>query len=136
MAALWLSWLGVVCVALLFAVAVPWLARIAICLVLVISNVRSVGVCVLLRGTRAVRALEWQEQGDFTLVSGTPRLFSPAALAAGCFRLGSIVVLRLSTAAGMRVVLIDGGLQEMRAFRRLCRRLAWRGSRGSGVPSA
>ena len=41
------------------------------------------------------------------------------------------MLLRLETARGMRAVLIDGERQEIRAFRRLCRRLChvWRGAR-------
>jgi hypothetical protein len=44
-------------------------------------------------------------------------------LAAGSFRLGGLVVLRLRTPAGMRAVLIDGERQPISDFRRLCRRL-------------
>jgi hypothetical protein len=124
-----------VCAVLLFAVALPLLVRITICFVLVTANVHSVAVCVLLRGRRSVRAIAW-EQGRFTVLLGASPAPVPALLAAGSFRLGWLIGLRLQTSGGMRAVLIDGGRQEISAFRPLCRRLSAAKTAVPGVPGS
>ena len=128
----WLVWLCVVSCAVLFAVALPLLVRIAICLVAATANIRSVALAVLLRGERSVRALEWVEAGEITALLGPALEPLPAELAAGSFRLGWLLLLRFETPVGMRFVLIDGPLQNTHAFRRLCRRLESRLPGGSG----
>ncbi|MEO8064386.1 MAG: hypothetical protein ABI821_16745 [Pseudomonadota bacterium] len=105
-----------------FAVAIPWLVRVAICLVLATANAFAIRRCVLLLGSGSVRALEWADRGEFTVLLGAALSAHPATLAGGSFRLGGLLVLRFRTAAGMRSVLIDGGRQPKGEFRRLCRR--------------
>jgi hypothetical protein len=128
----WLAWLCLVSCVVLFAVSLPLLIRIAICLATATANARSIALAVLLRGERSVRALEWLEAGEFTALLGPARQPLPAELAAGSFRLGWLLLLRLETPIGMRFVLIDGPLQNTHAFRRLCRRLESRLPGGSG----
>jgi hypothetical protein len=111
------------------ALSLPWPARAALCACLLAINLRPVAECVLLQG-RAVTALSWREPGEFEAELGSRRV--PAKVAAGSFRLGSLLVLRLQTPAGPRLVVIDGGLQEPRAFRRLCRQLGRLPKGGSG----
>jgi len=129
-----------VCSVIWFAVAVPWSLRAALCLAVISFNTVGIRRCVLLLGSDAVRALEWLEPGEFTVRLGVTREALPAMLAGGSFRLGGLVVLRFQTPRGMRAVLIDGGRQEIRAFRRLCRRLceAGRGAKPAvpGVPGS
>jgi hypothetical protein len=105
------------------AVALPFPARLIICIVLAAANRGSIRLCVLLLGNNAVRALEWRDPGEFTILLGPRREPSQATLARGSFRLGAVLMLWFETPAGMRAVLIDGGRQESEAFRRLCRRL-------------
>jgi hypothetical protein len=108
--------------------------RGALCLAALAFNASAIRRCVLLLASESVRALEWREQGDFTVVLGPARVALPATLAAGSFRLGVFLLLRLKTARGMRAVLIDGERQEIRGFRRLCRfvGLARRGLQAGG----
>lgn len=128
-------WVCSICAVVWFAVDLPWLVRGALGLATTVSNACSICRCVLLLGSRAVRALEWQEQGEFTVLLGGERAAHPAALAAGSFRLGGLLALRFKVPGGMRAVLIDGNRQEPRAFRRLCRRLGdARGGAKRAVP--
>ncbi len=131
-AIVWFVWLCLVACVVLFAVALPVLVRVAICVVAATANARSVAIGVLLRGERSIRALEWQEAGEFTALLGMALRPVPAELAAGSFRLGWLLLLRFETPVGMRFVLIDGPLQHVQSFRRLCRRLEWRLPGGSG----
>ncbi len=121
-----------VCAVVVCGVDVPLPVRLVICVVLATWNACAVRRCVLLLEARSVRALEWRERGEFTVLLGANRSAHSAKLAAGSFRLGALLVLRLRTPAGMRSVLIDGGRQPIPAFRHLCRALEWRGSRASG----
>ena len=129
-AAGWILWSCAVCAAVWFATALPWAVRGAICLIIMGVNALGIRTCVLLEGSRAVRVIEWLAQDAFTVLPGAASGPHPARLAAGSFRLGGLLVLRLRTPAGMRAVLIDGRAQEIRAFRGLCRSLS-RVSRGS-----
>jgi hypothetical protein len=122
-AAVWILWSVSVCVVVCAATALPWLARAAICLTIMVFNADVVRRCVLLIGSQAARVLEWRAPDDITVLLGAARELHPASLAAGSFRLGGLLVLRLRTPGGMRVVLIDGERQEIRAFRCLCRTL-------------
>lgn len=138
-ALLWFGWLLALCCAIFHGVALPFLARLAICAAIV-------GIClpvswssVLVLGSKAVRRLDWSQSGGFTAYSGPTLTPSPAGLARGSFRLGNqVLVLRLSTGFGVRFVLIDVSVQDPVSFRRLCRYLKTHSRRpppGSGPPS-
>jgi hypothetical protein len=132
-AALWLAWLTLVCGTTLFAVALPWLVRVAVCAVVAIPGFRCVRSFVLLEGPRALRAIEWSDEGEFVVFLGPALRPQSASLGAGSFRFGlQLWVLRFMTPLGPRSVLIAGGVQEPRAFRRLCRCLSGRLRRASG----
>lgn len=131
-AAAWIAWLLLLCAAMLFGVALPLYARIVICVAATTSTLAGVRGFVLLHGPHAVRALEWAEAGEFIAYVGSEPAGAPASLARGSFRLGAgLVVLRLAVPNGVRSVLIDGGIQDTVAFRRLCRRLAAHSRGGS-----
>ena len=120
----------------LCGVSLPVIARFALGLILVAFNLPALCTAVLLRGSRAVRAVEWNEEGSFFLRSGlrsgSGARLVPARLLPTSFRLGiAFLVLWFSTPAGLRVVVIDGERQDPVAFRRLCRHLA----RGELIPS-
>jgi hypothetical protein len=132
MAAAWLLWL-LVCLAMVAgAVALPATPRVVFGLVLFAANIPAIRGAVLLRGPRAIRVLEWDEEGRFRVRLAGDRETRTATLHPASLRLGiAFLVLRFSTRAGSRVVLIDGGLQDPVAFRRLSRRL----SRAMLIPS-
>lgn len=132
LAAAWVLWL-VACLAVLSGgIDLPPGARIALGLVLIAFNIPTIRVAVLLRGPRAVRMLEWDGEGRFQIGRQAGAGVWPASLHPASFRLGSVFhVLWFATPAGLRVVLIDGGVQDPVAFRRLSRRLA----RGMLIPS-
>jgi len=132
-AALWLAWLTLVCGATLFAVALPWLARLAVCAAVAIPGFRCVSSFVLLEGPRAVRAIAWSDEGEFVVFLGPALQPQAASVGIGSFRFGlQLWALRFTTPLGPRSVLIAGGVQEPRAFRRLCRCLNGRLRRASG----
>jgi len=121
-AALWFAWLALVCGVTLFAVALPYSVRLAICVAVVAPGLRSVRSFVLLEGARAVRVIEWSDEGEFAIRLGPELLRQPAVLCAGSFRLGvQMWVLRFATPLGTRPVLIAGRVQDAQAFRRLSR---------------
>lgn len=129
LALVWLTWLGAGLAVVLGGVSLPLIARFALGLILVAVNLPALRTGVLLHGSRAVRAVEWSDDGSFSLrsglrsESGTQRV--PARLLPSSFRLGiAFLALWFSTPAGLRVVLIDGAKQDPVAFRRLCRHLA------------
>jgi len=98
--------------------------RIAICGGVVAFNVRCLSRFILLRGPRAVRALEWTANGEYTAYLGPLRTAVGAEIALGSFRLISwLLVLRLRTDRGNFQVLVDGRRQRVTEFRRLCRAL-------------
>jgi hypothetical protein len=120
----WLLWLSACLGVLAGGVALPWPARAASGIVLIAANIPAIRVGVLLRGPRAVRTLEWGADGEFRLRLGADPQPWPATLSAASFRLGiAFLVLRFSTPAGRRLVLIDGARQDPVAFRRLSRHL-------------
>jgi hypothetical protein len=132
LAVVWLLWLGACLGALVGGVAAPWPARFALGLILAGTNLRAIRACVLLRGSRAVRSLEWDDSGQFRVWLGGGKCPCAASLHAASFRLGiGFAVLWFSTPGGRRVVLIDAGKQDPKAFRRLARHLA----RGMLIPS-
>ena len=117
------AWLALFDAMILGAVALPLPARIAICVWAATGCVPTIRASFMLRGSRAVRCLQWSKSGLWAGV-GQQEVPVSAEIAAGSFRLGRhLLVLRLKTCDGMRTVLIDGGRQESRSFQRLCRYL-------------
>jgi hypothetical protein len=129
-------WLALGLAVLLAGVSLPWIVRCTLGMILMLANLPALGTCVLLRGPHAVRVLEWNEEGRFSLQTGSAAGAGMAPVAAtllpASFRLGiAFLVLWFSTPTGFRLVLIDGGRQDPIAFRRLIRHLA----RGELLPS-
>jgi len=96
------------------------------------AGTRAVWRYVLLRGTRAVRSLEWREsdaQVEFHLWVGEPGRRLPAVPQA-CLRYGPFLwLLRFKTPEGTHQLLVDTACQDPAVLRRLSRRLDW----GSGA---
>ena len=129
---MWLLWLAACVAMVLGGVALPVSTRVAIGIVLVAASIPAIRGGVLLRGPRAIRRLEWDDEGRFHVRLGDDPEPLPATLGLASFRLGiAFLVLWFATAKGSRVVLIDGGIQDPVAFRRLSRHLA----RGMLLPS-
>jgi hypothetical protein len=134
-AILWFAWVCIACLPIL-ALQLPWQPRLALCLAIVAVNCRAISRLVLLRGTRAVRWIEWGPEGQLRIGAHTSGEGWDARLRPGSFRLGfAFLVLWFATPAGERGVVIDGCLQEPAAFRRLGRLVGRRSGPGSG-PSA
>jgi hypothetical protein len=130
---LWLAWLTLVCGVTLFAVALPWPVRLAICVAVATPGIRSVRSFVLLEGRNPVRSIAWSPEGEFVIWLGHESTPQAADLGTGSFRFGlQLWVLRFETSRGTRPVLIAGGVQDARAFRRLSRCLEARLRRASG----
>lgn len=116
-------WVTMVDVMILAAVALPLPARIALCVAIATACLCTIRSVILLRGPRAVRSLRWSAAGIRAVIGPETREI-PAEIVAGSFRFGrQVLALRLRTCDGMRAVIIDGGRQEVQAFRRLCRHL-------------
>jgi hypothetical protein len=135
-AALGYTWLTLVCTVVLFAVALPWLARASICVAVIAPGIRCIRSFVLLEGKGAVRAIEWSDEGELSVRLGPELHLESASLGAGSFRLGvEWWVLRLVTPSGIRPVLIAGAVQDVRGFRGLsrclCRHMRWASGRRS-----
>jgi hypothetical protein len=127
------AWLVIACAVTAFAVALPWAARAAICLAVAVPGVLSIRSFVMLRGPKAVRGIEWSEEGEFAVLLGSARVRHAATLGAGSFRLGlEAWVLRFVTPVGGRPVLIAARVHDIRAFRRLSRCLNTALRRASG----
>jgi len=132
-AAIWITWLALVCAVVLSAADLPWWVRVALCPAVLFPGIHCVRSFVLLAGPEAIRVIEWSEEGEFRLRLGPGLVAQPAMLAAGSFRLGvKCWVLRFMTPAGLRPVLIAGGIQEPERFRRLSRCLTMHLRRASG----
>jgi hypothetical protein len=117
----WFAWLILVFAITICAVALPWPARIAICAVWAVAGLRTLRSFVQLRGSRAVRAIDWTG-GVLTIQVGPARQPVRAAWNRASFRPGrQWLALAFDTPSGRRQVLIDGRSQDTRAFRRLCR---------------
>jgi hypothetical protein len=115
--------LVIVCASIL-AVELPWSLRLTLCLALIGVNLRAIAQAVLLRGPRAIRWIEWEPDGRLRIGPALAGESPEASLGPGAFRLGiAFFVLWFNTPRGLRGVLIDGGLQEPSAFRRLSRGL-------------
>jgi hypothetical protein len=132
---LWFAWLALAGGVSLFAVALPWVARLAICLSIVVPGIESVRRFVLLKGSRAVRAIEWTEDGEFAVRLGANLNRVPASLGGGSFRLGlRFWVLRFVTPLGHCPVLVANDVRNTRSFRRLslCLNRSLRAASGRG----
>jgi hypothetical protein len=117
----------------LFAVSLPWMARVSLCVVSAAPGIWCVRSFVLLRGKLSVRAIEWTDEGDFVVLLGPGLIRELASLGAGSFRLGvQWWVIWFHTPSGTRPVLIAGAVQDARAFRGLCRCLSVYGRRPAG----
>lgn len=78
---------------------------------------------VFLRGSRALRALEWPVgEGTFHVCLGASGRRLPA-VPEGCRRYGPLWLLRFETPEGVAQLLVDARCQDARALRRLGRRL-------------
>lgn len=131
-----LAWLALTCGVVWFGVALPSPVRAAICAAVALAGFYSVRTLVLLRGLRAVRAIEWTGSGEFFVYLGMSATPQPASLANGSFRLGErFWVLRFTTPSGPRAVLVEEAVGSVHAFRRLSRCLGGHIRRGSGRSS-
>ena len=136
-AALWFAWLALVCVVVLTGVALPLVLRLVLSLAVLLPGIRCIRSFVLLAGSQAVRTIEWSEEGEFGVRLGPQLTPHSASLAAGSFRVGvQVWVLRFKTPAGLRQVLIAGGVQDEEKFRRLSRALTAHLRRASGRSGA
>jgi hypothetical protein len=116
------GWLLLICAFVLVSVALPLLARIGICLAIATPVLAAVRTCVLLRGDRGVRGLQWS--GGWQACVGPDRIQTPVTLRVGSFRVGrAFLLLWLESCDGIHGVFIDVGRQDPRAIRRLCREL-------------
>jgi hypothetical protein len=131
------AWVLLACAITLGGVALPLSLRTAIATVLAVCGFGTSYSVVWLRGSSAVRAMEWRPgtpPGTWWLEIGPARRRVAATLDRRSFRVGRAwLVLVFSTPAGTRRVLVDGGVHERRAFRRLCREFS-RHSRGVRRP--
>jgi len=123
-AALAAAWLCLVCAVLIFAVALPLPARIGLCLAIATPGMAAIRRCLLLKGRRAVHTLDWGAGWRARIGRGPTE--TPVTLRTGSFRVGqAFLLLWLQSRDGIHGVFIDGGRQDPRAFRRLCRQLRW-----------
>ena len=130
--AAWLIWLAMA-VALIWLAHLHWAPQLGLSILVVGSAGVTLRRFVLLRGPRAIRALEWAagNEDEFFVCLGVAgrRL---RAVPGDCRRYGcSLWVLRFQTDEGAYGLLVDTRLQEPRALRRLARRHIW----GAGAPN-
>lgn len=119
----------------MFAVELPWVARLGLCFFIVVPGIHSIRRFVLLKGSRAVRVIEWTEEGEFAVRLGPTLTRFPASLDGGSFRLGvRFWVLRFLTPLGQCPVLLANDLGNAWAFRRLsiCLNRSLRAASGRG----
>jgi len=132
-ASAWVAWLSLVVAVCWFGVALPAPLRFSVCVTVAVAGFRGLRAFVLLRGPRAVRAIEWNEEGTLSVCLGATLAPFPADLAQGSFRLGlRFWVLRFNTPVGPRSVLVEEGRHSPWAFRRLSRCLNGQLRRASG----
>jgi len=116
-----------------FAVALPWVIRVALAAAVTVFGFQALRTCVLLVGPRAIRAIEWNKGEEWTVCLGATATPWPATLANGSFRLGlRFWVLRFTTPSGTRSVLVEEASGTPHAFRRLSRSLNGQLRRASG----
>jgi hypothetical protein len=110
---------------ILAAVDLPLPVRIATCVCAATAGLVAIQSVFLLRGSNAVRAVQWNDKGQMTAFRGQEKNEYPVTVRPGSFRLGRLgLLLWLDTGDGSHAVFIDAGLQDPRAFRGLCRRLS------------
>ena len=132
-ATLWFVWLALASGVVLFAVALPWAARLAIGVLVVAPGILAVRRAVLLAGPKGVRAIEWTAEGAFVACLGPGHAREPATLDKRSFRLGvRYWVLYFVTPVGRCAVLVVATPRNNRAFRQLSRCLNLRLRRASG----
>jgi len=132
-ASAWGAWLLLVIAVCWFAVALPAPVRFTICVAVAVAGYCGLRAFVLLRGPRAIRAIEWNEEGSLSVCLGSTLAQFPADLAQGSFRLGlRFWVLRFGTPVGPRSVLVEERRHSPCAFRRLTRCLNGQLRRASG----
>jgi len=119
-AAVLVSWVVAACGATLVGVALPFGLRLIVCAGIAATSGTAIRRCALLRGPRAIRSLDWNEGWRLTLGSGRTLT---EELCEGFFEGPGVLILRFRTLGGGFPVFIDAGRQEIRGFRRLCRRL-------------
>jgi hypothetical protein len=91
---------------------------------------------VLLCGPGSLRAVEWNARGDLLVQTGSGHRLA-AVPARGCRQYGiGLWILRFDTTSGAVSALLDTGLQDPVAMRRLSRRLGWGAAGHSGLPPA
>ena len=71
----WFVWLALVIAVCCFAVALPGPARFAIGACIAAVGCRGLRTFVLLKGRRAIRAIEWNEEGDLSVYLGATAAF-------------------------------------------------------------
>lgn len=114
------TWLILLCVVTGWGVVLPVPVRVAMMVGFAACVLAGVECSVKFRWPDAALAIEWTHAGELHLLTTGGRL--QARLMPGSFRLGvSLLALRLQTSAGTRCLLIDGPVQDHRAFRRLLR---------------
>ena len=129
----WFAWLALACAVTWFAVALPAGLRFTLCAAVALAGARAISGFVLLRGPRAVKAIEWNEAGEWFVCLGATATPLPATLSRGSFRLGlRYWVLRFATPVGPRSVLVAEPARTRSDFRRLSRSLNGHLRRGSG----
>jgi len=133
------GWLAALCLALVFGVALPLPARVAICVGAATLGFTGIRRHVLLADRRSVRALAWHEGGGCFAYVGFRSVETAVIVAPGSFHLPGVgLFLWLRACDGMHGVFIDAGLQDEFAIRRLTRHLEWlpRGASESGAPAS
>lgn len=118
----WAAWL---CVASLLALhcALPWPIRLSVALLLPGAAAATLWRCILLKGARAVRLVEWAGAADDCHVCVGPERQRLRAKPQGCWRHGALWLLRFQSPEGRFQVLVDARYQNARAMRRLARHL-------------
>jgi hypothetical protein len=116
------AWLCAIGGVVLFALDLPLLARIAICICAATLSVTTLHSVFLLGGPNAILELHWNETGQLFALLGPERREFTVVLAPGSFRLGrKWLLLWLRSCDGVHGVFIDEEEQDRQAFRRLCR---------------
>jgi hypothetical protein len=114
-------------------VALPWPLRFAICAAVTSAGMYSLRAFVLLAGPRAIRAIEWNDAGEWSVCLGKAQTRYPATLSAGSFRLGRrFWFLRFATPVGPRSVMVEEAPGATHAYRRLTRCLEGHLRSGTG----
>jgi hypothetical protein len=113
----------------------PWLLRAGLVSGLVSGAWFWLRPAVLLRGSHALRAVEWSAAGQFLVEAGEERRRLTATPAAGCQRYGArLWILRFDTTDGPLVAVIDSTSHHADSIRRLGRCLET-SRRGELLPS-